>query len=77
MRLSACLLLVALIGVVYGASLIGTWCIGVAVIADSITVGVYALLRDDGTNSSKRPVSGATEEQRFIAAVVDDKRRSA
>lgn len=76
MRLSACLFLIALAGVVCGASLVGVWCVGLAVIADSVTVGVYALLRDDGRNSP-RPVSGVTEEQRFIAAVVDDKRRSA
>jgi hypothetical protein len=29
-----------------GAALIGLWALGVAVIADSVAVGVYALLRD-------------------------------
>jgi hypothetical protein len=31
-----------------GAALIGTWALGLAVIADSVAVGVYALLRDSG-----------------------------
>lgn len=48
MRLSAALLLVSLAGVMGGAALIGLWALGLAVIADSVAVGVYALLRDDG-----------------------------
>ena len=48
MRLSVGLLLVSLLGVVAGGWLIGRWALGVAVIADSVAVGVYALLRDDG-----------------------------
>ena len=49
MRLSACLLLLSLAGVLGGAALIGLPALGVAVIADSVAVGVYALLRDDGS----------------------------
>ena len=48
MRLSVVLLLLSLAGVLGGAALIGTWALGLAVIADSVAVGVYALLRDDG-----------------------------
>jgi len=47
-RLSACLLLLSLAGILGGAALIATWALGLAVIADSVAVGVYALLRDDG-----------------------------
>jgi hypothetical protein len=48
MRLSVVLLLLSLAGILGGAALIGTWALGLAVIADSVAVGVYALLRDDG-----------------------------
>jgi hypothetical protein len=48
MRLSVVLLLVSLAGVLGGAALIGLWALGLAIIADSVAVGVYALLRDDG-----------------------------
>ena len=48
MRLSVVLLLLSLAGVLGGAALIATWALGVAIVADSVAVGVYALLRDDG-----------------------------
>ena len=48
MRLSVVLLLVSLAGVLAGGWLIGRWALGLAVVADSVAVGVYALLRDDG-----------------------------
>lgn len=48
MRSSVVLLLVSLAGVLGGAALIGLWALGVAIIADSVAVGVYALLREDG-----------------------------
>lgn len=76
MRPSILMLLAALLGVLVGAWLIAPWAFGLAVIVDSVGVGVFALFVDDET-SVERPVSGVTEEQRFIAAVVDDKRRSA
>jgi len=46
--LSIALLLVSLAGITGGTALVGTWALGLAVIADSVAVGVYALLRDDG-----------------------------
>jgi hypothetical protein len=48
MRLSVLLLCVSLVGVAAGGWLIGRWALGVAVIFDSLCVGVWALLRDDG-----------------------------
>lgn len=70
MRLSVALLLTALLGVVGGAYLIGTWCVGLAIIVDSVAVGSYALLRDDGGRGVPM-ISGVTEEQRFIRTVTD------
>ena len=46
MRLSVILLLCALAGILGGGALIGTWALGVCLIADSLAVGVFALLRD-------------------------------
>ena len=46
MRLSVVLLLLSLAGVLGGAALIGLWALGLALIVDSVAVGVYALLRD-------------------------------
>ena len=48
MRLSAVLLLLSLAGILGGAALIGLWALGLAVIADSVAVGAYALLREAG-----------------------------
>ena len=48
MRVSVVMLLVSLAGILGGAALIGRWALGVAIIADSVAVGVYALRRDDG-----------------------------
>ena len=48
MRSSAAMLIGALLGVLGGAALIGVWALGLAIIADSVAVGVYALLHDDG-----------------------------
>lgn len=46
MRLSAVLLAVSLAGIMGGAALIGMWALGLAIIADSVAVGAYALLRE-------------------------------
>ena len=46
MRISVALFLLSLAGVVGGAYLIGTWAVGLAVIADSVAVGAYGLMRD-------------------------------
>ena len=48
MRLSVVLLVLSLAGVLAGGWLIGRWAFGVCVIADSVAVGAWALLRDDG-----------------------------
>jgi len=47
-RLSVVLLLLSLAGILGGAALIGLWAVGLAIIADSVAVGVYGLLRDAG-----------------------------
>lgn len=52
MRQSVILLLVSLAGVLGGAALIGTWALGLAIVADSVAVGAYALLRDDGSRAA-------------------------
>lgn len=52
MRLSVVLLCLALAGVLGGAALIGVPVLGGAVIFDSLAVGVWALLRDDGTRAA-------------------------
>ena len=46
MRLSACLLVLSLAGIVAGGYLIGRWALGAAIVADSVAVGAWALLRD-------------------------------
>jgi hypothetical protein len=56
-RLSVVLLLLSLAGVVGGASLIAPWAVGLAVIADSVAVGAYALLREP----EGRPVPSVAE----------------
>jgi hypothetical protein len=57
-RSSVVLLLVSLAGILGGAALIGVWALGVAIIADSVAVGVYALLRDAPEAPSVRAVPG-------------------
>jgi hypothetical protein len=49
MRLSACLLVLSLAGILGGAALIATWVLGLAIIADSLLLGAWTLFRDDGT----------------------------
>jgi hypothetical protein len=53
-RLSAFLLAVAMAGVVGGAWLIGQWAVGCAIIADSVALAAWALLRD----IPEKPVRG-------------------
>lgn len=48
MRLSAVLLVVSLAGVLGGGALIGIPALGACLIFDSLAVGAWALLRDDG-----------------------------
>ena len=72
MRLSACLLVLSLAGVMGGAALIGTWALGLAVIADSVAVGAYALLRDDGGR-----VAPSVHEVPTLAQVLEKARHAA
>ena len=49
MRLSVGLLAVSLLGVLAGGWLTGRLGFGLCIIADSVAVGAWALLHDDGT----------------------------
>ncbi len=46
MRTPVVLLLLALAGMLGGGALIGVWCLGVCLIADSAAVAVFALIHD-------------------------------
>lgn len=72
MRLSACLLLCSLAGILGGAALIGRWALGAAIVADSVAVGVWALCRDDGRG---RPAP-QVHEVPTLANVLERARRS-
>jgi hypothetical protein len=61
MRLSACLLVLALAGMVAGAALIGRWAIGCAIMADSVFVAWWALHRDDGADDEPQPSAHSVE----------------
>ena len=52
MRLSIVLLLIALAGVLGGGALIGLPALGACLIFDSLCLGVWALLRDDGRSAA-------------------------
>lgn len=41
----------------FGASLVGTWCVGLMVIAGGLLVGFDALLRDSGTATGRKVTS--------------------
>jgi hypothetical protein len=71
MRLSVVLLLLSLAGILGGAALIGTWALGLAVIADSVAVGVYALLRDDG-----RRAAPSVHEVPTLASILEKARHA-
>ena len=51
MRLSVVLLIIALAGILGGGALIGLPALGGCLIFDSLAVGAWALLRDDGKAS--------------------------
>jgi hypothetical protein len=72
MRLSVVLLLLSLAGIMGGAALIATWALGLAVIADSVAVGVYALLRDDGGRAAP-----SVHEVPTLAQVLEKARHAA
>ena len=58
MRLSAALLGVSLLGVLAGGWLTGRLGFGLCVIADSVAVAAWALLRDDGKPDEPPQVHG-------------------
>lgn len=66
MRLSAVLLVLSLLGVVAGAVLVGRWAVGCAVVFDSLCVGVWALLHDDG-----QPVAPQVHDAPTLAQVLE------
>jgi len=70
-RLSVVLLLCSLAGVLGGAALIGVAALGGAVIFDSLCVGAWALLRDDGERA--RP---SVHEVPTLAQVLERARAS-
>lgn len=72
MRLSVVLLLLSLAGVVGGAALIAPWAVGLAIVADSVAVGVYALLRDDGGRAAP-----SVHEVPTLAQVLEKARHAA
>jgi hypothetical protein len=72
MRLSVVLLLLSLAGILGGAALIGVWALGLAVIADSVAVGVYALLREDGA----RPAPSVHELPPTLENILERARRA-
>ena len=72
MRLSIVLLLLSLAGILGGAALIAPWALGLAIVADSVAVGVYALLRDDG-----RRAAPSVHEVPTLAQVLEKARHAA
>jgi uncharacterized membrane protein len=61
-------LLASLAGVVGGAALIGTWAIGLAVIADSVFGVWYALFRDVPDEPQARQLTHEEILERYRAA---------
>jgi hypothetical protein len=70
-RLSVVLLLAALAGVLGGGALISTAALGGCLIFDSLCVGLWALLRDDG-----RPGAVSVHEVPTLAQVLERARAS-
>jgi hypothetical protein len=60
MRQSVILLLCSLAGVLGGAAIIGLPALGAAIIFDSLCVGVFALVRDDGKAEPSVGEAGGT-----------------
>lgn len=69
MRTSIALFVVAAAGVVLGAALIGVWAVGLAVIADSVALAAYALLRDapEPARPAVSPVAEILERGRRVS----------
>lgn len=73
MRLSVALLAVSLLGVLAGGWLTGRLGFGLCVIADSVALGAWAVLRDDGRPRPEPQVHGVPT----LADVLERARRSA
>lgn len=71
MRLSAVLMCVSLAGIMGGAALIGLWALGLAIVVDSVAVGVFALLRE----AESRP-GPSVHEVPTLAQVLEKARAS-
>lgn len=67
---SAALIVSGLAGMAGGAALIGTWCVGLVLIAESGGVLWFGLFRDDGTPLPRLPGRGGprTHEEILEAA---------
>jgi hypothetical protein len=71
-RLSGSLLVVSMLGLVGGAALIGMWVVGLAVMADSMMLGLWVLFRDDG----RREQEPSVHEVPTLAQVLERARGS-
>ena len=71
MRLSGCLLAVSLLGLVGGAWLIGLWAVGLAIMADSLLLGLWALFR-----AGDREPEPSVHEVPTLENILDRARRS-
>lgn len=72
MRLSLALLLVSLLGALGGAWLIGQWAVGIVVLAYSVLLATFAVLRDPDAPTVTDLEPGTTEEDRFRRQVTAD-----
>jgi hypothetical protein len=66
-RLSAFLMILGLVGVLIGAAIIGATAFGLAVIADSVALVAYGLLRDVPTDAELYEVNARHEARRQAA----------
>ena len=73
MRLSVALLGISLLGILAGGWLTGRLGFGLCVIADSVVLGAFAVLRDDGTARPEPRVHGVPT----LHDVLERARRSA
>lgn len=74
MRLSVVLLVLSLAGVLGGAAIIGLHWLGGAVIFDSLCIGLYALMRDDG--ESKPQVHKIPGAGQSLVSILDRARNA-
>jgi hypothetical protein len=65
---SAALVIAGMAGAAAGAWLVGKWCLGLVVMAESAGVIWFGLMRDDGAGVPRRG-------ERTVAEVLDEQRR--